>query len=201
MPRPGVIRPRAPLVRDAVRIELAAQDGEIADAQVTKTAKFILSFMTETERVSLSSRGKIEGYDPPVERFREAAEAFITKFELDDMLASFEEHVHDEEPYPDPGENPPEINDYTAGSQHSSFSEAHLAERAVSATAQGSGPRQTPPDGRIPITQLEPEAEPTAQGSGSPQIAGAEPENIYSYPLQMPCLLLLQQRVFLSRLG
>jgi hypothetical protein len=81
MPRPGVIRPRAPLVRDAVRIELAAQNGEIADAQVTKTARFILSFMTEMERVSLSSRGKIEGYDPPVERFREAAEAFITKFE------------------------------------------------------------------------------------------------------------------------
>jgi hypothetical protein len=89
MLRPGVIRPRVPLVRDVVRIEVAAQDSEIADVQVTKTAKFILSFITETESVSLSSRGKIEGYDPPVERFREAAKAFITKFEPDDMLASF----------------------------------------------------------------------------------------------------------------
>jgi hypothetical protein len=116
------------MVRDAVRIELAARDGEIADAQVTKTARFILSFMTETERVSLSSRGKIEGYDPPVERFREAAEAFISKFELYDMLASFEQHVHDEEPSPDPGENPPEIDDDTAGSQHSSSSAAGAQE-------------------------------------------------------------------------
>jgi hypothetical protein len=61
MPRPGVIKPRAPLVRDAVRIDLAAQDGEIADEEVTRRARFILSFMTETEQVSLSSRGKIEG--------------------------------------------------------------------------------------------------------------------------------------------
>jgi hypothetical protein len=148
------------MVRDAVRIELAARDGEIADAQVTKTARFILSFMTETERVSLSSRGKIEGYDPPVERFREAAEAFITKFELGEMLASFEQHVHDEEPSPDPGENPPEIDDDTAGSQHSSSSEAGAQE--AEPTAQGSA---------------EQEAEPTAQHSGSPQTTDAEPGN------------------------
>jgi hypothetical protein len=135
MPRPGVIRPRAPLVRDAVRIDLAAQDGEIAENQVTKMVRFILSFMTETERVSLSSRGKIEGYNPPVDRFREAAEAFITKFGLDDMLASFEEHVHDEELPPDLGEDPPEIDDDTAGSQHSSSSEAVLAEREDSAAS------------------------------------------------------------------
>jgi hypothetical protein len=135
MPRPGVIRPRAPLVRDAVRIDLAAQDGEIAENQVTKTARYILSFMTETERVSLSSRSKIEGYNPPVDRFREAAEAFITKFGLDDMLASFEEHVHDEELPPDLEEDPPEIDDDTAGSQHSSSSEAVLAEREDSAAS------------------------------------------------------------------
>jgi hypothetical protein len=121
MPRPGVIKPRAPLVRDAVRIDLAAQDGEIADEEVTRRARFILSFMTETERVSLSSRGKIEGYDPPIERFSKAAEAFITTFGLDNMLASFDGHALDEEPSPDPGEDPPEIIN-NAGSQRSEVS-------------------------------------------------------------------------------
>jgi hypothetical protein len=130
MPRPGVIKPRAPLVRDAVRIEFAAQDGEIADAQVVKMAKFILSFMTETERVSLSSRGKIEGYDPPVERFREAAEAFITKFELGDMLAVYDER--EEEPPPEPGEDPHNQADDSAGSQRaSSTSNEDIAEQRL----------------------------------------------------------------------
>jgi hypothetical protein len=121
MPRPGVIMPRAPLVRDAVRIDLAAQDGEIADDEVTRRARFILSFMTETEQVSLSSRGKIEGYDPPIERFSKAAEAFITTFGLDEMLASFDGQALDEEPPRDPGEDPPEIND-NAGSQRGEVS-------------------------------------------------------------------------------
>jgi hypothetical protein len=130
MPRPGVIRPRAPLVRDAVRIELAVQDGEIADAQVVKMAKFILSFMTETERVSLSSRVKIEGYDPPVEHFKEAAEAFITKFELDDMLAVYDER--EEEPPPEPGEDPHNQADDSAGSQRaSSTSDEDIAEQQL----------------------------------------------------------------------
>jgi hypothetical protein len=120
MPRPGVIKPRAPLVRDAVRIDLAARDGEIADEEVTRRARFILSFMSETERVSLSSRGKIEGYDPPVERFGKAAEAFITKFELEDMLASFDEHGLEDEPPPELGGDPSGDSNDSAGSQRES---------------------------------------------------------------------------------
>jgi hypothetical protein len=145
MPRPGVIRPRAPLVRDGVRIELAAQDGEIEDVQVVRMAKFILSFLTETERVSLSSRGKIEGYDPPVERFRKAAEAFITKFELDDMLAVYDER--EEEPPPEPGEDLHDQADDSAGSQRaSSTSDEDIAEqRLEQLTAEedpSAGPQQ-----------------------------------------------------------
>jgi hypothetical protein len=144
MVRPNIIKPGAVLVRDAVQVHHAARDGDIRSPRVARMADFILSMLTETERTAFSSRGRPQGYSPPVHRFVRAADAFIVRFGLQELLQNhredneeersqsahsaravsapvIEEHVHDEEPPPDPGEDPPpERDDYTAGSQQSS---------------------------------------------------------------------------------
>jgi hypothetical protein len=166
MARPNVIKPGAVLIRDAIRINFAALDGEIAAPHVAKMAKSVLSFITDTELASVSSRGKIEGYDPPIERFMKSAQLFITKYDLDDMLAGYDEH--EEEPLPELEEED------CAGSQRASPpSDLDIAEqRPELQEDDNAGLRRTSPPSEVNITEKRPE-QPTAEGdppAGSQQL-------------------------------
>jgi hypothetical protein len=141
MARPDIIKPGAVLVRDAVQVHHTARDGEIRSPRVAHMADFILSMLTETERTAFSSQGRPQGYSPPVPRFVRAADAFIARFDLQELLQNHrennneqdmsvqigEEHIQDEEPSLDPGKDPPPPRLTTTLLDHST----HLLQKQI----------------------------------------------------------------------
>jgi hypothetical protein len=159
----GIIRPGTVLVRDAVQVHYAAQDGEIRSPRVARMADFILSMLTDTERTAVTSRGRPQGYSPPVHRFVRAADAFIARFELQDLL-----HNHNADPPPQASPSIAEAGGQAEDPIPAEEERSQTAQEVLTPTrltAHGSGASQrahVEQEVLAPVT-------PTAHGSGAPQ--------------------------------
>jgi hypothetical protein len=74
---PVVRKPGASLRRSAIRVKFAAERGDLDDEEARTIADSILSFLSETERTSLSSRGDRFHTVPDLARFKREGSAYL----------------------------------------------------------------------------------------------------------------------------
>jgi hypothetical protein len=165
----GIIKPGTVLVRDRVQVHNAARDGEICSPRVARMVNFILSMLTDTERTAVTSRGRPQSYSPPVHRFVRAADTFIARFELQELLQNHQEHNADMPPQASTSiaeAGGQAENSIPAEEEGSQTAQEVLA--PIRPTAHGSGLPRTSQTAHVEQEVPAP-VRPTAHGSGAPQ--------------------------------